>query len=210
MSGVVVTADGWVVSCAHHFIMPGETVTVAFADGRTAAAVVTGTHLASNVSLLKMTAEGPWPYAEMGSSLSLAPGDACLVTGYPAHLREKQPLVRTTKLAGATGGGWSRMLSTLPACELYAGDAGGGVFDADARLVAVRGDQVRTADTKFRWARLIPWVALAVHLAWAAPAVGAGPGERDAAVFERRKYARCWSRSVLSVTAGRRSGAASV
>jgi S1-C subfamily serine protease len=80
-SGVIVTSDGYVITCGHHERMPGHKLTVSLSDGRDASATVLGTNLVSDVGLLKITDAGPWPHAEMGHSTTMQPGDRCVLIG---------------------------------------------------------------------------------------------------------------------------------
>ena len=136
-SGVIVTSDGYVATCAHHFRLPGEKVTIGLADGREAAGKVLGTNWVSDTCLVKITEKGPWPYVEMGNSAMIRPDDPCLVMGYPVMRQDKPPLVRTTQIVEQENHRWSYWLYTSSSCQLYGGDSGGGVFDWEGRLVAL-------------------------------------------------------------------------
>lgn len=146
-SGVLVTADGFVATCAHHFAMPGTAVTVCLPDGRDAAGLVVGINPVCDVGLVRITGPGPWPHVEMGDSTGMRPGDACLFIGYgPAKPLDRQPRVRKTSVARPSGGHWKYYLESDPATPFVGGDSGGGLFDAGGRLVAINtgiGGEVR-------------------------------------------------------------------
>jgi serine protease Do len=138
LSGVVVTADGLVATCAHHFVMPGNRVIICFPDGRDATGRVVGINLLCDIGLVQITDAGPWPHVEMGNSLRLRPGDPCLSIGYgPVQSRERQPSVRKSKVVAPGTGRWEYRLSTDPSTPFIGGDSGGGIFDAEGRLVAI-------------------------------------------------------------------------
>lgn len=141
VSGVIVTADGYVATCAHHDRTPGEAITVYLADGRAVAGKVLGSIPFCDIGLMKITEKGPWPHAEFGNSLTMKRGDLIILVGYPfAPIDEgmleaqRNPAVRL----GLVVEGISRgpgVLST--SCFNLSGDSGGGVFDLKGRLVAI-------------------------------------------------------------------------
>ncbi len=83
-SGVIVTEDGYILTCGHSEHLPGEKFTVRLSDGRDADAVALGTNPITDVGLVKITTPGPWPFAEIAESSTLKPGDPLVVAGYPA------------------------------------------------------------------------------------------------------------------------------
>jgi len=145
-SGVIVTADGYVITCGHHRRLPGQKVTIYLSDGRDASAVMLGTNLVSDVGLMKITGEGPWPHAQLGRSAIMRPGDPCVFIGYPTSRPGRQPWIWETQITKPTG--------TLPAKDEWShrfytskgypqsmgtggGNSGGGVFDMQGRVVGV-------------------------------------------------------------------------
>src|SRR5438309_2646685 len=115
--------------------MQGQKLTVSLSDGRDASAIVLGTNLVSDVGLLKITDEGPWPHVPMGNSIMMQPGDRCVLIGYPRDRPGREPWVLKTQIIRPT--------NTLPRrdewdCEFWTseypqslgGISGGGVFDA--------------------------------------------------------------------------------
>jgi hypothetical protein len=138
-SGTLVSADGVVVTCAHGltFVVPGTRVIVGLPDGRDVAGEVAGYNHVSDVCIVKITDPGPWPHVEVGHSTRMRPGDPCLVIGYgPVRDRDRQPRVRRTSVADQWDTGWSYNLDIDPNVTWVGGDSGGGVFNADGRLVA--------------------------------------------------------------------------
>jgi serine protease Do len=150
LSGVIVTPDGYIITCGHHERLPGEKVTVYLPDGRDATGVVLGTNMVSDVGLLKIADKGPWPHVEMGDSTILKPGDPCVVMGYPVDHKDRQPLVRETTVFERKNEAWSIQLWTA-AYEGGSGDSGGGVFDRQGRVVAVvEGGTIRDEQSHIR------------------------------------------------------------
>jgi S1-C subfamily serine protease len=141
VSGVIVTADGYVATCGHHWRPPGELITVYLADGRTVAGKVFWSIPFCDIGLMKITEKGPWPYVEFGSSLTMKRADMSILVGYPfAPIDDgmlepqRSPAVRLGAVVDDTRHG-PGMLST--SCFFLSGDSGGGVFDLEGRLVAI-------------------------------------------------------------------------
>ena len=157
VSAVVVSSDGYVVTCGHHRILPGEKVTIRFHDGREAAGVVLGTNLVSDVGLMKITDKGPWPYVELGDSTILRADDPCILLGYPGHRWDKPPLVRKGRIVEPQDQAWSSLLSTSLSSPTYGGDSGSGVFDLEGNVVGVhsgRNRNVRVEVLRKQWDNL--------------------------------------------------------
>jgi S1-C subfamily serine protease len=142
VSGVIVTRDGYVITCGHHGRVPGTKMTVSLQDGRSANAIVRGTNLVSDVGVLKITDEGTWPYAEMGCSAEMDEGEHCIVIGYPRSKPGREPWVLPTTMAKPhwqlpKRDEWDCAFWTKGSPINTGGASGGGVFDAQGRVVGV-------------------------------------------------------------------------
>ena len=88
-SGVVVSPDGYLLTAGHVVtsLSTGEVlqdeVKVIFEDGEERRAQVLGVHRGLDAAVLKLFGEGPWPYAALGPSERLRPGDWVVATGHP-------------------------------------------------------------------------------------------------------------------------------
>jgi S1-C subfamily serine protease len=144
-SGVIVP-NGYVITCAHHNELHGETLQITLADGRTAAAVVLGTNRITDICLLKIKDEGDWPFVELGYSSRLLPGMAAILVGYPIKNDQKE-LVFNSQLVERPDGGLERRDSFSTYLFLECNDedvllnlkgaSGGGVFDTDGKVVGI-------------------------------------------------------------------------
>ena len=95
-SGVVVSADGYVLTVAHVGMRSGRRVTITFPDGR----VVRGKTLGNDrgevdAGLIKIDGDGPYPFVPMAKSADVKRGTWCLALGYPVRFeRGKPPALR--------------------------------------------------------------------------------------------------------------------
>ncbi|MCO8121526.1 serine protease [Stieleria sp. TO1_6] len=139
-SGVIVSEDGYLLTCAHTEHLPGERLTVRLADGRDADAVALGTNPITDIALVKITTPGSWPFAEIAESSTLKPGDPVVLAGYPAIDKGQWLMERTPKIAAATVKHplnllWHHTFDTK-FIHFYGGMSGGGVFNRQGRYVA--------------------------------------------------------------------------
>jgi S1-C subfamily serine protease len=158
-SGVLVSADGYVVTCAHTGVVPGEAVKVSLADGRVTVGTVVGSHRVADICLVKLKTDGPWPYAEMGRSFDVQVDDKCLLLGYPGDYAGQAALVREGKIVHPNGQPQTCHLhSTI--LNFRGGVSGGGIFDAQGRLIAIHLGASEHAD--HAWVELFRrnWAAL--------------------------------------------------
>ncbi|WP_316798359.1 trypsin-like peptidase domain-containing protein [Pedobacter frigidisoli] len=137
-SGVVVTADGYILTAAHTTI-PGTNYKVFFPDGRECIALALGridnpaTPGMPDVGLMKITDKGVWPFAEMGYSGKLVPNEPCLSIAYPESLNQNLPTIRIGKVAEVKNQ-YGFIRST---CKMEPGDSGGPLFDASGRVIGL-------------------------------------------------------------------------
>ena len=155
-SGVIVSEDGYILTCAHTGHLPGEQFTVRLSDGRDADAVALGTNPITDIGLVKITTPGPWPFAEIAESSTLKPGDPLVVAGYPAidnitkkeWSTERTPQIDTTSVRHYPYMVWNCELRTTGRTEFpyQGGMSGGGVFNRHGRYVAI--SQANDAPTR--------------------------------------------------------------
>jgi serine protease Do len=137
-SGVVVTADGIILSAAH-VVMPGKTYKVMFPNGMECIAsglsriALPPSFTSPDVAMLKIIDKGSWPYVKMGWSSSLKIGQPCISIAYPESLELRQPTVRvgSIKLLKNTYG------FIQSSCVMEPGDSGGPLFDIFGRVIGI-------------------------------------------------------------------------
>ncbi|RYG20298.1 MAG: serine protease, partial [Chitinophagaceae bacterium] len=137
-SGVVVTADGYILTAAHTTV-PGKHYKVFFPDGKECIAIALGridnptTPGMPDVGMMKITDQGVWPFAEMGYSYSLVAGQPCISIAYPETLDQKLPTLRLGKVAEVKNE-YGFIRST---CKMEPGDSGGPLFDYHGRVIGL-------------------------------------------------------------------------
>lgn len=141
-SGTIVTNDGFVITCGHHNKIPGDKVQLTLNDGRSPTALVLGANRVSDIGVLKIEGDGPWPHVEMGSSAQLGPGSSCVLIGYPKAKPKQWPWVFKTQMIKPTHkmarrDEWYCEFWTRGFPENIGGASGGGVFDVRGNVIGV-------------------------------------------------------------------------
>ncbi len=142
-SGVIVTADGLVLSQYHvshqadpgnpaRDASPGAKTTVILHDGTRAEAELLGGDQVLDLSLLKLTRPGPYPHVPLGDGPDPGAGDVVLKAGHPrGYFEGRPPLLRCGRVL------WSAEGLFVSDAPLDGGDSGGPYFDLDGRLVGI-------------------------------------------------------------------------
>jgi serine protease Do len=131
-SGVVVTADGLVLTAGHVCGAPGRTVRFTFPDGKTARGKTVGLDLDSDTGLMRITDRGLWPHAPMGDLVQARVGDWVLALGHPGGFdRRRSLVVRLGRIIRLE----SDALQTD--CTISPGDSGGPLLDMHGRVIGI-------------------------------------------------------------------------
>jgi serine protease Do len=162
-SGVIVTADGLILSQAHvtHMLSgwdgrkspvcrrPGERTTVILSDGRRIEAELLGADLTFDLSLLRLLEPGPYPHLPLDHSASVELGDWVLKLGHPTgYHRDRPPVVRLGRVL------FQNRDIIVTDCLIIGGDSGGPFVDLEGRLVGILHDSEVPGKLK------IPWMSL--------------------------------------------------
>lgn len=131
-SGVLITADGLVLTAGHVCGAPGRDVVFRFADGSKAKGKSLGSDEETDTGLLKITDRGPWPHAELGDLDQARTGDWVLALGHPGGYDSTRSLV--VRLGRILRMG-SDALQTD--CTISPGDSGGPLFDMNGRVIGI-------------------------------------------------------------------------
>lgn len=131
-SGVIVSAEGHVLTAAHVAQQADIPIEILLPDGRRLKGRTLGLHRSLDAALLKISDPGPWPYVAMGKSNNVKVGQWCLALGQPGGFeRGRNPVLR-----------FGRVLETnndlvVSDCTLVGGDSGGPLFDAAGRVIGI-------------------------------------------------------------------------
>jgi serine protease Do len=149
-SGVVVSAEGHILTVSHA-AMVNEVYQVRFADGSKHIAKglgrlglqVNGTD--HDMAMLKILKPGKWSYAKIGKIADLKINQPLISISYPGSFYKQMPNVRFGRLTDLDPGDGFLESTT----KMEPGDSGGGLFDAEGRVVGLHSWIKETEDQNF-------------------------------------------------------------
>jgi serine protease Do len=131
-SGVIVSPDGYVLTAGHVSREAGRVVDITLNDGRKVKAKTLGANHNIDSGLLKIVDKGPWPYAAMGNSGDLKPGQWVVTAGHPGGYNPSRgTVVRLGRVLRSS----SEYVRTD--CTIVGGDSGGPLFDITGKVVGI-------------------------------------------------------------------------
>ena len=131
-SGVIVSADGYVLSAAHVTGAPNRRVDVFMADGRRLRGRTLGLNRTLDASVLKIEGKGPFPFRSLARPQDVRTGDWCLALGHPGGFdRRRPPVVRLGRVIRTANG------FVQTDCTLVGGDSGGPLFDLAGNVIGI-------------------------------------------------------------------------
>jgi serine protease Do len=131
-SGVVVSADGLILTAAH-VTQGNEEMAVIFPDGKEARCKVLGANYERDLGLAKIIQPGPWPFAEVGDSDKLEVTTMVIALGHPGGYDVRRtPPVRIGRISATNFDGF-----LVSDCTLIGGDSGGPLFDLEGKVVGI-------------------------------------------------------------------------
>jgi serine protease Do len=132
-SGVVVSADGLVMSVAHVGDHAGRPVVFIFSDGRRARGVTLGNDKAGDAGLMRITDRGNWPHADVAKPEDIGLGEWCVAVSYPISFDRQQ-----RHLSVRLGRVYHHdPLDISSDCTIMGGDSGGPLFDMQGRVIGI-------------------------------------------------------------------------
>lgn len=131
-SGVIVSADGLVLTAAHVSTGVNKKVTVIMEDGTRHPARTLGLVAGTDAAMLRITDEGEFPFVEIDRVNSARLGDWVFSLGHSGGFdKERGSVVRLGRLVRIAN-------NTLQSdCILIGGDSGGPLFDLTGKLVGI-------------------------------------------------------------------------
>jgi len=133
-TGVIVSADGLILTVGHIFERDGQEFTIVFNDGHEARGEALGKNGAGDYGLIRITdpADKQWPHVEMADSSKVVVDQLCFMAGHPDGIRpDNQAVVRFGSVLGTTND-WIRTT-----CIIMPGDSGGPLFNMDGEVVGI-------------------------------------------------------------------------
>jgi serine protease Do len=131
-SGVVISADGLVITAGHVFDVPNREVRFTFPDGKTVRGKTLGIDRDSDAGVMRITEQGSWPHVPMGDLKQARAGDWVLALGHPGGFDLKRSLVvRLGRIIEFD----SDALQTD--CTISPGDSGGPLFDMHGKVIGI-------------------------------------------------------------------------
>ena len=131
-SGVIVSADGIVLTAGHVSDKPGSPCLLIFPDGKHIKGKSLGCNHDIDCGMIQITEEGKWPFVDMGSSADLEKGQWVISIGHPGGFKPgRTPVVRLGRVISAT------KQTVQTDCTLVGGDSGGPLFDLRGKVVGI-------------------------------------------------------------------------
>ena len=131
-SGVIITADGLVLTAGHVCGRPDREVSFTFPNGKKARGKTVGANLENDTGLMRITDRGSWPHADVGDLQQVCLGDWVLALGHPGGFDLRRSLVvRFGRIIRMDAG------ALQTDCTISPGDSGGPLFDMHGRVIGI-------------------------------------------------------------------------
>ena len=135
-SGVILTADGYIATCAH-VVDGAKSLTVTLNDDSSYEATIIGTDPRNDLAIIKIEAEGLTP-AALGDSDMLTVGEDVIAIGNPlGELRgtATSGIISAVRRTIEVEGNTMELVQTDAA--ISPGNSGGGLFNASGKLIGI-------------------------------------------------------------------------
>ena len=133
-SGVIVSADGLVLTAAHVTAEPKKKVRVVLSDGRSVEGTSLGLDTSTDAAMVRLPKPArEWPHVSISRDLrALEPGQWCFDLGHPGGFdKARGSVVRIGRLVKIS----SNMLQSD--CIMMGGDSGGPLFNLDGDVIGI-------------------------------------------------------------------------
>lgn len=133
-SGVIISADGLLLTAAHVPGGPGKDMRVVLEDGSVTTAKSLGLDKTTDAALAQLKKrEKPWPFVTLSREVIKAqPGEWCFALGHPGGFdKARGPVLRVGKIIKQTAN------SLHTDCVLMGGDSGGPLFNILGEVIGI-------------------------------------------------------------------------
>jgi serine protease Do len=228
-SGVIVSADGIILSAAHILQKPGRRFSVRLSDGSVGEAEALGIIYQADLGLARLTKSGPWPFRPIADWSELKAGDWVMAAGHsdgyrpkrlaPVRLGQILALDRVRRELKTGDTEYDPLLGILTNCRIYLGDSGGPLFDLQGRVLGVNSSGMLpvpcshspAALTKTCWKQLLDGKEFGTPLRMDSPGRGPSTGPTSVEAHARiLKVADDYAKRLAAVAASFDQQAAAV
>nr|WP_070959057.1 Do family serine endopeptidase [Hyphomonas sp. Mor2] len=134
-SGFVISADGLIVT-NNHVIEGADEINAIFSDGRTLRAELIGTDAATDVAVLKVEQEDPFPFVEWADSEQAEVGDWVMAIGNPFGFGGSVSVgIVSARNRDIQSGNYDNYIQTDAA--INSGNSGGPLFNLNGEVLGV-------------------------------------------------------------------------
>ena len=132
-SGVIIDADGHILTAGHVSGAPGRSANIILPDGKKLNGVTLGSNAGIDSGLVKITGEDvEFPHVGKGRSADIKKGQWVIAIGHPnGYQAGRPPVVRVGRVLEMT----AKHVRTD--CTLVGGDSGGPLFDMHGKVIGI-------------------------------------------------------------------------
>ncbi|MCP5535777.1 MAG: serine protease [Akkermansiaceae bacterium] len=140
-SGVIVSADGLILTAAHVTAGVDKELTVILNDGTKLKAVSMGLVSNTDAAMMRITEEGEYPFVDINKDNDYKLGHWIFALGHSGGFdKERGPVVRLGRIVKDSE-------TTLQSdCKVIGGDSGGPLFDMEGRLIGIHSRVSKTME----------------------------------------------------------------
>ena len=143
-SGVIVSANGLVLTAAHVIGERGKRLTIILYDGKKVSALSLGGSVFSDAGMLRIDTNETLHFASLAKFKDSKLGDWCYALGHPNGFNESRgQVLRVGRIIG-------KQDETMQTdCRLLGGDSGGPLFDLEGQVIGIHSRISQLPDENF-------------------------------------------------------------
>ena len=143
-SGVIVSAEGLVLTAAHVIGDRGKKITAILSTGKRVSAVSLGGSVFSDAGMLKIESKAVLPFVDLAKVKNSSLGNWCYALGHPNGFdTTRGQVLRLGRIIG-------KQDETMQTdCRLLGGDSGGPLFNLNGEVIAIHSRISQQADENF-------------------------------------------------------------